>query len=224
MLSRIPKEANLQKDHVLKKKGRGSYYQTIREDGKICLVKWFDTRPVHLASSIFEAQPEKECKRWSKTDQKYIEIKQPDLIKKYNSYMGGVDLLDRVIGMYAMRSRTNKWTIRAIYHFVDFAVAAAWLEYKNDAEMSNLPKKEILDDMNFKISIAKYLLIKDPENREDEESNNNTEEEAESSKKLRSVEPIPDKRFRKQMLCIFQNICTKNKRIDQSAGIQDVEN
>lgn len=57
-------------------------------------------------------QPEGECKRWKKPQSKYIEVKQPAILNSYNAKMGGVDLLDRVIGKYPMMYRTNKWTIR----------------------------------------------------------------------------------------------------------------
>nr|CAH7747671.1 unnamed protein product [Callosobruchus chinensis] len=109
--------------------------------------------------------------------------------------MGGVDLLDRVIGKYAMmhiirclamRNRTNKWTIRTIYHFVDFAVAAGWLEYRENAKTARLPKKEVMDCLEFKLSVAKSLVA----TNEDEHSMEVEDFEAE-------VQPIPDKRSRK---------------------------
>ncbi|GBP66325.1 hypothetical protein EVAR_77943_1 [Eumeta japonica] len=46
----------------------------------------------------------------AKKDQLYLDIPQPVAIKKYNSYMGGIDLLDIIIGKYPMRGRTGKWT------------------------------------------------------------------------------------------------------------------
>nr|CAH7735424.1 unnamed protein product [Callosobruchus chinensis] len=106
--------------------------------------------------------------------------------------MGGVDLLDRAIGNYAMRNQTNKWTIRTIYYFVDFAVAAGWLEYRENAKTARLPKKEVMDYLEFKLSVAKSLAAKN----EDEHSMEVEDFEAEEAKG-RSVQPIPDKRSRK---------------------------
>ncbi|KAG5894991.1 hypothetical protein JTB14_014877 [Gonioctena quinquepunctata] len=92
---------------------------------------------------------------WSKTENEYITIKQPAaIVADYNAKMGGVDLLDRVIGKYAMRGRTKKWTIRAIYHFFDFAVAACWLEYRQNASTEGLRRKDTLDYLDFKLSVA----------------------------------------------------------------------
>lgn len=56
--------------------------------------------------------------------------------------MGGVDLLERVIGKYYMRNRANKWTVRTICHIIDFAEAAGWFAYRENAKASGLPKKK----------------------------------------------------------------------------------
>ena len=69
--------------------------------------------------------------------------------------MGGVDLLDRVIGKYPMRARTDKWTIRTIYHFFEFSIAASWLEYQEHATSLNYAKKDIMDYFEFKLSLGK---------------------------------------------------------------------
>ncbi|KAG5863495.1 hypothetical protein JTB14_011246 [Gonioctena quinquepunctata] len=124
MASRIPKNAAFLNDNQLKKSGRGSHDELVREDGKIIPTKWFDSRPVHFASSS-----------------------------------SGIEPLDMVIGKYAMRGRTKKWTIRAIYHFFDFAVAACWLEYRQNASTEGLRRKDTLDYLDFKLSVAQYLIL-----------------------------------------------------------------
>ncbi|KAG5879700.1 hypothetical protein JTB14_006485 [Gonioctena quinquepunctata] len=73
--------------------------------------------------------------------------------------MEGVDLLDRVIGKYAMRGLTKRWTIRAIYHFFDFAVAACWLEYRQNASTEGLRRKDTLNYLDFKLFVAQYLIL-----------------------------------------------------------------
>jgi len=94
MANRIPKNAGISSDNELKKKERGSSDQLVRDDGKIVLVKWFDNKPVNLESSCMGVEPEGCCRRWSKSERKYIDIKQPAIVKNYNAFMGGVDLLD----------------------------------------------------------------------------------------------------------------------------------
>nr|CAH7718927.1 unnamed protein product [Callosobruchus chinensis] len=195
MANRLPKKAEFLTDSELKKSGRGSFDHLVREDDRISIIKWYDNKPVYLTSSYCGIEPEGVCRRWSKADGKYIEIKQPAVVKEYNAKMGGVDLLDRVIGKYSMRNRTNKWTVRTIFHFVDFAVAAAWLEYRQDAKSAGLLKKDVMDYLDFKLSIATTLVLENADNDmkvETESENTNPEN------KRRSVQPLPDKRVRRQ--------------------------
>ncbi|GBP42605.1 hypothetical protein EVAR_87156_1 [Eumeta japonica] len=92
----------------------------------------------------------------------YIEVPQPAAIKNYNKYMGGIDLLDRIIGKYPMRGRTGKWTIRTIFHFFDFAAAAGWVQYRDDAAKSGLQRKDIDQYLDFKLDLAKQLIYSGP--------------------------------------------------------------
>ncbi|ENN78526.1 hypothetical protein YQE_05006, partial [Dendroctonus ponderosae] len=148
MANRIPKNAGISSDNDLKKKKRGSYDQLVRDDGKISLVKWFDNKPVNLASSCMGVEPE-----------------------------------DRVIGKYSMRNRTNKWTIRTIFHFIDFSVAAGWLEYRENAKAAGLPRKEIMDFLDFKLSIAKSLIL---ENQGEDDMEFEAEDDEQPGSKRRS--------------------------------------
>ena len=69
--------------------------------------------------------------------------------------MGGVDLLDRILAKY----ETKKWTIKAMDHFVDFAIAAARIEYRTVAAESGWSKKYILSYYFLKLDIAKNLIL-----------------------------------------------------------------
>lgn len=192
MANRIPKNAVLLKDNELKKLGRASSNKLVRQDGKIILTKWFDSRPVHFASSKCGVKPEGTCTRWSKTDRKYITVKQPAVVAEYNANMGGVDLLDRVIGKYPIRARTNKWTIHTIFHFFYFAVAASWLEYREHAISQNIAKKDVMDYLDFKLS-----LVFSNNEKATSESDTSDEDDGPPSKQ-RKVQPLPDKRFSRQ--------------------------
>ncbi|CAH0727229.1 unnamed protein product, partial [Brenthis ino] len=150
---------------MLRKLGRGSYDCIVRGDEKVAVVKWFDNKPIFVASTENAVHPEDTCRRWSKEQKKYIDVTRPASIKLYNSFMGGIDLLDRVIGKYAMRGRTGKWTVRAIFHFVDFAAAASWIEYRRDAKALGEKPCQYFD---FKMELAKTLIYasqnKNPQN------------------------------------------------------------
>lgn len=155
---RIPPDTKLKEDKDLKKEGRGAIDQSVRSDGQISVVKWFDNKPVLLISSQEGAQPIDKCRRWCKKRRVFLEVDRPLVVKQYNTYMGGVDFLDRLISYYRISTRTRKWTVRIIMHFFDFSISAGWIEYRRDQKALGTPKKDILDLMGFKEEYAEYLI------------------------------------------------------------------
>lgn len=80
--------------------------------------------------------------------------------------MGGVDLCDRMISFYRMKTRTNKWTIRAIFHLIDLAVVNSWILYKQDQIRKEVPVKKYINyqilKFNYQVNywnIMKIVLI-----------------------------------------------------------------
>ncbi|GFR28296.1 piggyBac transposable element-derived protein 3 [Trichonephila clavata] len=71
---------------------RGSSVSRRHEDGKACLVKWKDKKSVLLLSSTFGIKPEGSCKRWTKEQRQRVDVRQPAIVRSYNTYMGGVDI------------------------------------------------------------------------------------------------------------------------------------
>ena len=66
-------------------------------DGKVVLVKWFDNRSVVLASNFVGVGDEDEVERWEQKEGRFF--KRPEVVKKYNQAMGGVDKLDQLISL-----------------------------------------------------------------------------------------------------------------------------
>lgn len=137
---------------------RGESACLVREDGKVCLVKWKDNKGVLFLSSAVGCDPIGMCKRWSKEEKKKITVPQPAIVSLYNRCMGGVDLADRYVAYYRIKIKTRKWTIRFFTHFLDLAVSNAWIEYRRDAQELDIPKKEILPLLQFKQDIAETLI------------------------------------------------------------------
>ena len=46
--------------------------------------------------------------------------------------MGGVDLLDSILGRYKISMRTRKWYCKIFYHLVDITIINAWLLYRRN--------------------------------------------------------------------------------------------
>ncbi|KAK3883317.1 hypothetical protein Pcinc_012353 [Petrolisthes cinctipes] len=61
---------------------------------------WKDSAPVYVASNFADVSPMRKCKRYS-LDEKKVEVDVPNIIKVYNTNMGGVDLVDNMAwGLY----------------------------------------------------------------------------------------------------------------------------
>ena len=110
MKNRILKEvrSKIVDDKTLAEQGRGSAALLVRQDHKVCFVKWHDNKAITLLSSKHGIEPTDTCRRWSKKEKKYIEVKRPMVIKHYNEKMGGIDLIDRMIFLYRLKARTKK--------------------------------------------------------------------------------------------------------------------
>ena len=130
-------------DLELKKKGRGWCDEAVSQDN-IVLIKWNDNKPVCLASNYVGKGEEDYVRRWDKKQGQYIDVKRPEIVRKYNHGMGGVDLLDQMISLYRIFIKSKKWTLRVIMHFVDFALANSWFEYKRDCLILKAAKKDTL--------------------------------------------------------------------------------
>ena len=158
MSNRFP-NIGLKSDAELKNMGRGSIDCKTREDGKITIVKWMDNRGVIMASTIHSEVPHDNARRYSKVDKAYINIQRPDIVRQYNTNMGGVDLVNRMIAAYRSYHRTKKWPVRTLEHFMDMAVVNSWLKYKTDCKHHNVNSKKILDLHDFKIQVAQELIL-----------------------------------------------------------------
>ena len=52
--------------------------------------------------------------------------------------MGGVDLLDSIMGRYKIKMRSKKSYFRLFYHFLDMTIVNAWLLYRR-VNQNNFP-------------------------------------------------------------------------------------
>lgn len=63
---RVPCLQELASDGMLRRKGRGSHYQLVRDDGQVAVIKWYDNKPILLASSKHGINPIGKTQRYSK--------------------------------------------------------------------------------------------------------------------------------------------------------------
>jgi hypothetical protein len=81
-------------DHELKRLRRGSYDYRTEAEKNVFTVKWYDNKTVHLISSYRGRNTVKAMKWWSVAQKQHTEVPRAAIVKKYNCFMGGVNLHD----------------------------------------------------------------------------------------------------------------------------------
>lgn len=147
-------------DKELQKKGRGAADCMVDSSGKIALIKWQDNRATHFASNFVAKGTEDIVTRFDKKSKTLTDTTRPEIVRHYNSCMGGVDLLDQLISYYRIFIKSTKWTLRLVTHFIDFALSASWILYKIDCQKEGMKQKDILDLLNFRMKVANYLIYR----------------------------------------------------------------
>lgn len=139
-VNRIPK-CKLPSDAIIKREERGYATEFVGTayGVDISTVLWKDKKCVRLASTYVGAlpflrlNPEHQAAKASRFDRKqkrYIEVECPQIIREYNSHMGGVDLMDGLMGRYHIRAKTRNMMVRLFYHFVDMAATNSYILYR----------------------------------------------------------------------------------------------
>lgn len=145
-------------DQDMAKNGRGYSESVVSENKKVVIVNWQDNKCVRLASNFVGIGTVDTAKRWEKKLKKHIDVNRPEIVSLYNGGMGGVDLLDQLISYYRVFIRSKKWALRIIFHFVDFAICASWLEYRKERIKAKVPKRHIKDLLNFRMEVSFAML------------------------------------------------------------------
>lgn len=137
---------------------RGEYDEYTRDDEKITLVMWKDNKAILMGSTTSGGEPVTNVKRWAKKEKKYVDVSCPSVVKKYNSNMGGVDVLDQMMEYYKSWIRTKKWPLKVILHFFDLSIVNSWFEYKLACQLQKVKNKDQLGLLAFRLCISEFLI------------------------------------------------------------------
>ena len=111
-------------------------------------VKWFDNRGVTLVSTC-----QLGCNRVSSVLRRVKAVTCPEVIKDYNSGMGGVDLLDQKTAAYKLdrKSSGGRYYLCLFFDLMDMSVVNSHLVYKG------LNPLKTLD--NISVTIVLFLVF-----------------------------------------------------------------
>lgn len=94
------------------RKGRAAHPQVGSHNGiEISVVVWKNNKIVTLASNFAGKSLTFSVERYNKTSKQHIQIDGPFVVAEYNMNMGGVDLLDCIIGHYKIKLRSDHYSI-----------------------------------------------------------------------------------------------------------------
>lgn len=130
-------KAKLLETKALKKQNRGTF--DYRCDGTVFIVKWNDNSVVTLASNCLTHEPLHTANRRVKGNAN-VAVTQPHVVRRYNEGMGGVDLMDRLLGSYRPMIRGKKWWWPLFINVLNASIVAAWRLHcaANDNTMPHL--------------------------------------------------------------------------------------
>lgn len=151
--NRIPKECPLLDKRAFVKRDRG-YFETAMErcDGHL-FVRWMDNSVVTMISSSCGTEEVSQVKRFSQKEKRSVMIPRPNVIAKYNSFMGGTDQMDQNINCYRIGIKGKKWYWPLFTWMLDVAVQNSWVLYNK----SHTGK---VSQLEFRRELANVYLTK----------------------------------------------------------------
>lgn len=152
---------------------QGDFDELTRNDEKVAIVKWKDSRTVLLASTCAGATNVEPVKRWCKKE-KYIDVPAPEVVRRYNASMGGVDTCDQLVEYYRVAVKTKKWTLKVSLHMVDLAIANCWLEYRDACRKDAVLRRNTMSLLDFRLAVAEALCAS-PKRKRLESNNENVQ-------------------------------------------------
>nr|CAH7752416.1 unnamed protein product [Callosobruchus chinensis] len=136
----------------MNKEERGHFRYMFDKTNSLLFVKWKDSNVVTMGTNYDTIEPQSKVKRWSSVKKEKVDVPQPQLFRKYNSSMGGVDLLDQGVNNYRISIQGKKWYWVIFTHMVNTALVNAWRIH-----MLNSGKQKV-DLLSFIRSVTRHYL------------------------------------------------------------------
>ena len=129
----------------------------VSHSGEVTIDRWQDNNMVNVTSTFVGIGNIDKVQRWSEKEKAYINVDRPEAIQFYNDFMGGVDLMDRLIAYYPMTFLWKRWPTRMILDLLSLSITNSWIEYRERERKQYMKRNQILDLLAFREEIAQLL-------------------------------------------------------------------
>lgn len=180
-------------------------------DGELLFLQWKDNKVVTFISSMHRHRSNQVayCNRRAKINNEFrkLLVRQPQLVKDYNKYMGGVDKSDQMIGKYKILRRTQKYWKTILYHCIDIAKVNSFILFqefrKKHSNIPELQRPNSYSQLDFTLDLIKELGDISDECRVPLYSPNNKcqKENVSSTPESHHVVPVPSEFSRNCKRC-----------------------
>ena len=120
-------------------------------------MSWFDNTSVNLLSYSAGVEPTHSGIRYDRSQRKKFQVTQPNIMRVYNQYMGGVDKLDIMCALYKPSLRTRPRYIFIWLHSILIAAINAWFRYRYGLKVSK-PNGKFIQLKRFLADLAESLV------------------------------------------------------------------
>ena len=123
----ILKNCPLMAEKDFKKQELGAINYRDETNSNIIAVKWYDNKAVTLISSFSGIDSITEISKYDFSAHEKVAVNKSNILKVYNTFMGGVDKLDMVCSLYKQPIRSRRWYVYIRLHSIIIIVAIGWI-------------------------------------------------------------------------------------------------
>ena len=143
----------LPKDLSLDKQMKRGDSDARQHDG-VFLVKWMDNRSVLLVSTACRPDASSDVERRQKGSQEKVKVLCPDMVKEYNRYMGGVDLMDHKLVSYGLDMRARiKFYFRPFFDLMNIGMNNSYVVW------SRLNPTSKMKALEFRRHVTRSMIV-----------------------------------------------------------------
>ena len=128
-------------------------------------MQWLDNKPVTFLSTVHKkANPYVYFQRHVKVNRQYrpVHVRQPKLVKDYNTNMSGVNKSDQLINKYNTLRKTHRWWKTLFFHFVDAVRVNSFVLFNvlraKYLDIAKLQRPKTYNQLDFTVELIKEIV------------------------------------------------------------------